>query len=194
MFYTKLRYMYSTLLVVNDKTSIMLHALPCFVTTRSIRTWMRKHCLEVGWLVCALITWFAVTHVYWYLAGCSLLVFWLYRWLYDTWSKYTTPPNDKTDCPICMESIDSDSFAWCTRCRYTFHKECHDQWDDVSTTCPMCRAEYGVIAKSTWRVSSFSHSFKVIIIVTLLLSILPGLYLIIVPCLFVLATMFKTKT
>lgn len=172
----------------------MLHALTCFGGARPIRTWIHNNSLEIGWVVCGLITWFAVTHVYLYMAGCWLLVVWLYRCLYNTWTQHTTPPNEKTDCPICIESIHSNSFAWCTRCHYTFHKECYNKWDDVNTNCPMCREEYGVVTQSTWFVLSFSQLIKAITIATLLLSILPGLYLIILPCLFILATLYKKKT
>lgn len=179
----------------------MLHALTCFGGARPIRTWIHNNRLEIGWAVCGLITWFAVTHVYWYMAGCWLLVVWLYRFSYNTWTQHTTPPNEKTDCPICMESIHSDSFAWCTQCRYTFHKECHGQWDDVNTNCPMCRKECGVVTKDVLSVihdavffSSFSQSVKPITIATVLLSILPVLYVLLLPCLFIVAILCKKNT
>ena len=174
-------------------TQTLLNALTYFGGVQPMRTWIYINCLEIGWVVCGLITWFAVKYFYWYMASCSLLVVWLYRCLYNTWTQHFTSPNKKTDCPICMESIGSDSFAWCNRCRYTFHKECHDQWDDVNTTCPMCRKEYGVVTQNTLFVLSFSQTVKAITVATVLLSILPGLYVILLPCIFIAVTLCNTK-
>ena len=167
--------------------------LQSFFKVMSTCVSIHDYSLEIIWIVCALITWFAWTHVYWYMASCLLLGVWLYRWVYNIWIEHTTPPTQKNDCPICMESIDSDSFVWCSQCRYTFHKECYTKWRDVNTNCPMCRQEYGVVTQHTWPITSFSQLYKVATIATLLLSILPGLYLILLPCLFVLHTMFKNK-
>lgn len=172
----------------------MLYALTHFGGARPIRTWIYNNRFEVIWFVCCPIIWFAVTHVYWYMASCWLLVVWLYRCLYNTWTEHTTPPNKKTDCPICMESISSDSFAWCTRCRATFHKECCNKWYEVRSNCPMCRKEYGIVTQNALFVISFSQTVKAITIATVLLSILPGLYLILLPCLFIAATLCKNKS
>jgi hypothetical protein len=45
-------------------------------------------------------------------------------------------PQDKEDCVICLDDIDTE---WRElECRHRYHKKCIDNWITVRAKCPMC--------------------------------------------------------
>ena len=56
---------------------------------------------------------------------------------------YPTDDTSRTDesiiCPICYDTIDSDSSAFTTICNHQFHHNCIRSWACVNNSCPNCR-------------------------------------------------------
>jgi len=45
--------------------------------------------------------------------------------------------NNKMECPICLDK--NDKLWVTTRCNHRFHRECLNEWINISETCPICR-------------------------------------------------------
>ena len=62
----------------------------------------------------------------------------------------------REECPICLESIDSDQ-AFLTTCAHKFHKSCYDDYSRMSSVankrqCPVCRTAQHTRETFSWEV------------------------------------------
>lgn len=67
--------------------------------------------------------------------------------------------DDGDECPICFESLGSESLEVCKACRNAVHEDCFRRWARAqgrSITCPFCRADW---PQSTSKNLDTKHSF-----------------------------------
>lgn len=156
-------------------------------------TIVRRYFIEISWVISIGISLFAIHHTLLYAILCFLLAGYVYNWIYRGWKTRMTAPSKKTDCPICRESIDTDQFAWCTQCRYTFCTSCYDKWDDINTNCPMCRKEYGVVKKVSWFITSYTHMIQCILFIGCLFCALPCIFMCVLPIAYFFVILFMKQ-
>lgn len=49
-----------------------------------------------------------------------------------------TDRNNKIECPICLDK--NDKLWVTTKCNHRFHRECLNEWLQISNNCPICRS------------------------------------------------------
>lgn len=57
----------------------------------------------------------------------------------DNASENQTKKLKTNTCPICLEELSDNKMT--TSCGHMFHQKCIDEWENHSTTCPVCRTE-----------------------------------------------------
>ena len=55
----------------------------------------------------------------------------------DNVFEHQTKKLKTTTCPICLEELTDNEMT--TSCGHMFHQKCIDEWENHSTTCPVCR-------------------------------------------------------
>ena len=61
----------------------------------------------------------------------------LFTTLYNPYFFIKPDKNNKMECPICLDK--NDKLWVTTRCNHRFHRECLNEWINISETCPICR-------------------------------------------------------